>query len=147
MASTKSTQKDQFPVPAYNYRVTIDGHAMGFSEVSGLQIEYETVAYAHGLSYWEGEQVQKFPVDKPVTVTFKRGTVAGLRFLHEWSRQRKPRMVEVSLCDEVGIPIATWRIAKALPLKISAPTFDASTNEVAIETLEVMARGISIIDH
>ena len=41
--------------------------------------------------------------------------------------------------DQVGAPVVTWHIAKAVPVKVSAPTYDATTNDVAIDTLEVMA--------
>ena len=36
------------------------------------------------------------------------------------------------------------KIASALPVKLNAPTFDANANEVAIDSLEIMASDISL---
>ena len=60
MAETKIDQKARYPLPVYNFRVTIDGTSMSFSEVSGINLEYDTVTYRHGLSFWEGEGIQKY---------------------------------------------------------------------------------------
>lgn len=147
MAETKDVQKLNYPLPVYNFRVTIDGTPMSFSEVSGITLEYETVTYRHGLSFWEGEGIKKYYYNKYVPVTLKKGTIKGINFLQEWLKEKQKRTVEVSLCDELGQPVVSWRITKAIPVKLEAPTFDANTNEVSIESLEVMASGISIEHH
>ena len=66
MAETKDFLKANYPLPAYNFRVTVDGRSMSFSEVSGINIEYETLTYRHGLSFLEGETIQKFFYEKYV---------------------------------------------------------------------------------
>ena len=147
MAETKEIQKATYPLPAYNFRVTIDGTAMSFSQVAGISIEYETVTYKHGLSFWEGENIKKYTYDKYTPITLKKGTIQGINFLHDWLKDKQKRPVEVSLCNEGGQPVVSWRIAKAVPVKLEASTFDASTNDVAVESLEVMAAGISIVHH
>lgn len=50
----------------------------------------------------------------------------------------------VSLCDPSGKPAFAWKIAKAVPVKLSAPAFDAKSSEVIIDTLEVQAKGVSL---
>ena len=149
MAQTADFQKSSYPLPAYNFRVTVDGTSMSFSEVSGINLEYETVTYRHGLSFWEGEAIKRYRFDKYFPVTLKRGTVKGITFLHDWLKEGDmgTRALEVSLCDEGGQPVVSWRIAKAVPVKLEAPNFDASTNEVSIESLEIMAAGISMEHH
>ena len=147
MADTREIQKTTYPLPAYNFRVTIDGAAMSFSQVSGISIEYETVTYKHGLSFWEGESIKKYYYDKYTPITLKKGTIQGINFLHDWLKEKQVRPVEVSLCNEEGQPVVSWRIAKAVPVKLEAPTFDANTNDVSVESLEVMAAGISIVHH
>ena len=67
--------------------------------------------------------------------------------MYAWLKEKAVRAVQVSLCDEQGQPVVSWRVAKALPVKLEAPTFSADTNEVAIESLDVMAAGISIEYH
>ncbi len=136
-----------YPLMAYNYRVDVAGVTMAFSEVSGLKRHFDHVTYRHGFSYVQGEQISKYYIDKYEAVTMKRGTVKGLTGLVSWLESDSPKAVEIRLCDEQGAAAVTWKIAKALPVKLDAPTFDASTNEVAIVSLELMAAGITITHH
>lgn len=145
MAHTQAQQRSSYPLAAYNFRVNVDGATMRFAKVSGLQREYKTLTYRHGLSFIEGEQIARYFVDTYVPVTLVQGTVIGAKSLHEWLERPKPVALEVDLCDAEGTPVLAWRIAKALPVKLSAPTFDANTNEVAIDTLELRAAGITIV--
>jgi phage tail-like protein len=145
VAQTQREQRSSYPLAAYNFRVNVDGVAMRFAKVSGLQREYKTLTYRHGLSFVEGEQIAKYFVDTYVPVTLEQGTMIGAKFLHDWLERRTPVALEVDLCDAEGMPVLAWRVAKALPVKLSAPTFDAKTNEVAIETLELRAAGITIV--
>jgi phage tail-like protein len=142
MAESKSDQA--YPLAAYNYRVTIAGTSMSFSEVSGLTIEYEKVTYKHGLSFWEGESIKSYRYDKYVPVTLKKGIIKGGKQLYDWIKAMDTRNLDISLCDENGSPVVTWRIGKAVPLKLAAPSFQANSNEVAIETFDLMAARISI---
>lgn len=144
MAHTLQDQRANHPLAAYNFKVTVDGVAMRFAKVSGLQREHQTVTYRHGLSFLEGEQISKFHMERFVSVTLEQGTVQGQKVLHQWLERSQPGVMEVSLCDEKGVPVIAWSIARALPVKLTAPTFDAATNQVSIETLEIRAAGISI---
>lgn len=146
MAQTKQAQRASYPLAAYNFRVSVDATVMNFAKVSGLQREYKTLTYSHGLSYLEGQQITKYRLDKWSSMTLERGVVLGVTYLHDWLEDKSPRAVEVSLCDEQGIPVLAWRVAKALAVKLTAPTFDARTNEVAIESLELKVAGITIAD-
>ena len=147
MAETRDYHKSNYPLPAYNFRVTIKDTAMSFSQVSGITREHDTATYRHGLSFWEGEDITVFYVKKYAPITFKKGTTKGVSFLYDWLREKEARPIDVSLCDESGVPVVSWRIAKAIPVKLEAPTFDANTNEVSVESLEVMAADISIEYH
>jgi phage tail-like protein len=144
VAQTRQEQRASYPLAAYNFRVTVGGTAMRFAKVSGLQREHQTVTYRHGLSFLEGEDIAKFHVEAFVPVTLEQGTVAGQRLLHDWLEKPEPVPMEVSLCDEKGVPVIAWSIARALPVKLTAPVFDASTSQVSIESLEIRAAGISI---
>lgn len=135
-----------YPLPVYNFRVDIDSSTISVAEVSGITIEREFVSYRHGLSYWEGQSVQTFRKDGFRPVTMRKGIVQGMQDLHAWMSEggHAFRTVDVHLCDAAGDPVVSWHIAKALPVKIEAPTFDPDENTVAVETLEIMAAGISI---
>ena len=145
MAHSQAQQRSSYPLAAYNFRVNVDGATMRFAKVSGLQREHQTLTYRHGLSFIEGEQIAKYYIDKYVSVTLEQGAVIGSKFLHEWLERKTKSSMEVSLCDEQGTPVVAWRIVKALPVKLSASAFDARTSEVAIDTLEIKAAGISIV--
>jgi len=145
VAHAKQEQRASYPLAAYNFRVTVDGTAMRFAKVSGLAREHQTVTYRHGLSFMEGEQIAKYYMDKYVSITLEQGVVLGSKFLHAWLEQKTRSSMEISLCDERGIPAIAWRIAKAVPVKLGASAFDARASEVAIDSLEVKAAGISIV--
>jgi phage tail-like protein len=147
MAHDKDYQRASYPLSAYNFRVTIDGDTVGFSEVSGLKREYQTVTYRHGFSFFEGEALARYHIDKYIPITLKKGVVKGATFLHDWLERKNQSAVDISLCDEQGIPVMSWHIAKAIPVKLDAAAFNASGNDVSIDTLELMAAGISVEDH
>jgi phage tail-like protein len=146
MAETKAAQKSSYPLPAYNFRVTVDGQSASFSEVSDIGIEYKTMTYRDGYSAWEGESITRYPSREYSPLSLKKGTVAGSRFLSDWFSGDQPtaRKVAISLCDEAGKPLVVWDIREAIPTKLTAPTFDAATNQVSIETLDLLVRGVSV---
>ena len=147
MAHSTEFQRRNYPLAAYNFRVKVDETSMSFIEVSGLAAEHEQVTYRHGLTFLEGEQIQTFEFDKFTRITCKRGTVLGRDplFLHSWLKRKDLRSMEVSLCDEQGVPVLAWKIAAAVPTSVKAPSFSASTNESAVETVELQVRGVSVV--
>jgi phage tail-like protein len=146
MAESKAFQKQNFPLPAYNFRVTVGGLAMSFSDATGLRRGFETQTYRHGFSVWEGEQIARYAWGAFYPVTLKRGVVHGQALLNDWLDQgADPRPMEISLCDEGGVPLVTWRVARAIPVKLEAPEFDAKGDDPAIESLEVMVAGVTLI--
>lgn len=140
-----------YPIPVYNYRVTIDGTAIACTEVTGLSLHYEPITYKHGLSWKEG--AEHMPGQKqPVRITLRKGIVQNGSRLFEWIetvRQNKvtKRDFVIELCDENGQPLVTWQVLKAFPLKLDAPGFNANANEVAIESMELMAGDLNITFH
>lgn len=155
MAQDKESIKLTYPLPAYNYRVTIlkDGEPLviGFAEVSGLSIEYEPVVYKHGLSFLMGSKI--IPgMRQHMRITMKRGIVQSGDYLQKWfdNSYKDPffssakRDILVDLCDETAVPVVRWRVQGALPIKLDAPTFDANTNEVAVETMEFIAHSLTV---
>ncbi len=149
MPLSPAEQQRAYPLPVYNFRVTIGGETMSFRQVSGVEVEYDAVTYRHGLSFVEGEQIATFDFDAYRIVTLERGTAPGAvpLELYDWLRRRDLRRLEISLCDGGGVPVLSWRIARAVPVKVSAPAFDADSNEVAIEQVELKARGITLVEH
>jgi len=146
MTDSTATQKASYPLPAYNFQVTVDAASASFTEASGLAIEYETVTYRHGFSRWQGERVTRVPKMGHSTVTLKKGTTASDTFLTDWLTADPPeaRAMAISLCDEAGAPVVVWHIKEAIPVKLNAPSFEVTGNQVAIETLELLVSSISV---
>jgi phage tail-like protein len=140
-----------YPLAAYSFWVSIDGERIGFKEVTGLQLQNSTVTYKDGLSFREGGSVSVIPSRDWVSITMRRGAVAGWTRLVDWQADRSTRKLQVSLIEVAlknGVASSReairWVAERAVPVRLEAPTFDASTNEVAIETLEVLATDIRV---
>jgi phage tail-like protein len=82
-----------------------------------------------------------------VPLTLKKGVMAGGSVMSEWLAAMDKTSLSVSLCDETGTAVVTWQIKKALLVKVELPSLQASGNDAAIETLTLMASGISIERH
>lgn len=149
MATSVKDIKDSYPIPVFHYRVTINGDdSHAFSEVSGLCIEYETITYRDGLSYKDGAKYMP-GMDTPVELTLEKGIVRKNSYLFDWLstislNTVEKRDIRVDLLDETGEAVVSWKVINAFPVKLNAPTFNASTNEVAIESLELMASDLKL---
>lgn len=145
MAESVAQQRLSFPLAVYNFRVSVDGVAMRFSRVSGLVRQYRTLTHRHGLSFTEGEQLVRYRIDAWAPITLEQGTVQGSRSLLDWLQAGDKRAMDIALCDAAGLPALTWRVAHAVPVKLSAPSLDARSSEASIDTLEVQASGIALV--
>lgn len=149
MATTTEEIKNSYPIPVFYYRVTIDGDdSHAFSEVSGLSIEYETITYKDGMSYRDGAKYMP-GLHKEVNLTLKKGIVRKDSYLFNWISSVKlntvaKRDVRIDLLDETGTAVVSWTAINAFPKKLDAPSFNATSNEVAIESLELMANDLKI---
>lgn len=152
MAVSKDQVKSSYPLPVYNYRVEIDGKAVAFSEVSGLSVGLETSTYMESPTSGVGPRIMHMPgKPKAATVTMKKGVVAGVSVpaLFAWINSIQLNRVDkkdiyVRLCDETGAAVVSWKVINAFPTKLDAPAFTASSNDVAVESLEVMADGVFV---
>ncbi len=147
MAHSLSLQAAGYPLAAYNFRVTVGSVAMGFSEVTGLVRQFETLTYRHGLSFAEGEQIVRWRIDQYSDMTLRRGVVKGMPELRDWLESGALRSLSVSLCDADGTPVVTWRVQKALPVQLDAPALQADSNNAAVESLALKVAGISVETH
>lgn len=147
MAHSIAAQAAAYPLAAYNFRVTVGSVAMGFAEITGLTRQYETLTYRHGLSFAEGEQIVRWRIDQYSDMTLRRGVVRGMPELRDWLESGELRALTVSLCDADGTPVVSWRVQKALPVKLDAPALQADSNAAAVETLLLKVAGIAVETH
>ena len=126
------------------FRIEIDGVALGgVSECSGLGSENEVIRYR------EGNDVAERLLPGRTTysaITLKRGITADLT-LWNWYKQTvdgkvNRRSVVIVLLDDERKDVARWAVRNGFPAKYTGPTFNATSNEVAIETLEIAHEGI-----
>lgn len=154
MALSKSEIKTAYPLPSYNYRVEIGGAAVGFSEVTGLSIKRETSTYKESPTGGgaPGPIAMRMPSQPSnPTITLKKGLVrkASVAALYKWISSTQLNLIDkkdvyVRLCDEKGDAVISWKVLNAFPTKLDAPGFTATSNDAAIETMELMADSILI---
>lgn len=149
MATSIEDIRNQYPIPVFYYQVSIGGEdTIAFSEVSGLAIEYETITYKDGLSWRYG--AKHMPgMGTPVNLTLQKGIVKADSYLFDWISTIKLNTVEkrditISLLNENHEPTVSWEVTDAFPTKLDVPTFSATSNEVAIESLDLMASDLKI---
>jgi phage tail-like protein len=154
MALTKEQIATDYPLPVYNYRVNIADTTIAFSEVSGLDIGFDPITYkeSHVAPGKVGPNIMYMPGQiAEVNITLKKGLVKAksVPVLYDWisaialNRINKED-ITISLCDETGTPVVTWKVIDAFPTKLTAPTFDANSNEVAVETMELRASKVTM---
>ncbi len=51
--------------------------------------------------------------------------------------------VTITLLDINGEPAASWQVINAWPTKYTAPDFNATASEIAVETLELAHEGMT----
>lgn len=154
MALSKNEIKTAYPLPSYNYRVEINGVAVSFSEVSGLSISSEVHTYKESPTAGgkAGPVVMHMPAQfAMVSVTLKKGLVktASVAALYRWIASTQINQIEkkdiyIRLCDEQGAAVVSWKVVNAFPKKLDAPSFSASSNDAAIETMELAADSVQI---
>lgn len=135
-----------YPHGRFRYKVEIDGlTAGGFSEVTGFDASIDVIEYR------EGDQVQtplKLPgLKKYSNITLKQGLMDS-DVLYKWMEagfegdvQRKT--ITITLLDITGSDAASWQVINAWPMKYTAPDFNATSSEVAIEQLEIAHEGMT----
>ncbi len=137
-----------YPQVAFHFQVEWGGSNLGFSEVSGLNIESQVIEYRDGLS--PIFSTTKMPgIQKYGNITLKRGVIKKDNEFYEWLNSVKMNTIErrdltISLLDEEHNPVMVWKAKSAWPTKIESPSMKADGNEVAIESMEIAHEGLEI---
>ena len=149
MAEDGSTQSANiWPIPKFHFEVKWDSNVMSFQEVSGLDIQSEEIKYRSDDS--KQFSVIKMPgMKKFGNVTMKKGVFKGDNKFWDWLNQIKLNTIKrvpitISLLDESSAPTMVWTLANAWPTKISSTDLKAESNEVAIESIEIVHEGLTI---
>jgi phage tail-like protein len=137
-----------YPLPTFHFVVNWGGVNVGFSEVTGLNIENQVIEYRDGAT--PEFSVRKMPgLQKFGNITLKRGIMKSDNQYYEWLDTVKMNTIErrditISLLDENHAPVMTWKVKNAFPSKLEGASLKASGNEVAIESMEVAHEGLVV---
>ena len=150
MPDDGSTQGDgsTWSMSKCSFAVTWDATVMQFQEVSGLDVENQSIEYRNSDS--PTFSTIKMPgIKKYGNVTLKKGFVPNNSQFLEWFNQIKLNTVKrttvtITLQDEAGAPAMTWTLSNAWPTKISSADLKSESNDVAIETIEIAHEGLTI---
>lgn len=139
-----------YPLPKFHFLVVWGGVRVGFTEVTGLDMQVEAIEYREGFSP-EYSKVKMPGMHKFSNLTLKRGSVAGDSEFYTWMKTISLNTVErrditISLLNEAHAPVMTWTAKNAFPVKLQASDLKSDGNEVAIETLELAHEGLSFLN-
>jgi phage tail-like protein len=136
------------PYRSFNFQLEIDNIPTGaFSECSGLTTEVDAVDYREGTDLQPN--VRKLTgLVKFTNVVLKRGVTKD-KSLWNWYNNifagiQDRRNVTIILLDEAHQPVIRWHVENAWLKKLDAPSFKASGNEIAIESVELVHEGLTI---
>lgn len=136
------------PFRSFNFRVEFEGLEVGsFSECSGLTAEGDSVDYREGTDL--PLTVRKLVgLRKYANIVLKRGYTTNGELWAWWSNIANGiadrRNGTIILLDEERAEILRWSIENAWINKIEAPTFNATANEVALESVEIAHEGLAL---
>lgn len=137
-----------YPLVKFHFQVDWGGTKIGFTEVSGLDVETEIVEYRNGASP-EYSKIKMPGMQKFNNITLKRGTFKSDNEFFEWWNSVSLNTIErrnitISLLNESHEPVVIWKIKNAWPTKIQSTDLKADANEVAIESMEIVHEGLII---
>jgi phage tail-like protein len=141
-----------YPPVGFHFRVDfLDAGASGndirFTEVGGLSVEVGTEEVAEG---GENRFIQRYPTRaKYPDLVLKRGLLVDSGVI-DWIRRCiedqdiELKNIDVKLLDENHEPLMTWHVVKAYPTKWMVSDFNANTNGVVVETLQLAYQTFSV---
>jgi phage tail-like protein len=149
------------PYAAFNFFVVIQNTTVaGFMEVTGLDVENAVIEYREGIDQNldgaaknSGAFVRKLPgLERYPNVTLRRGITGDLRLWNDLRMKVRdgtlgPELgaissptpsVTINLQDEKHNTVQTWTLQNAWVAKLSGPMLNAKSNEIAIESIELV---------
>ena len=140
------TRKD--PYFGYNFAVELDGITrMGFKGATGLDSSTTATKYREGTDPTLAQR-QLPGLLSHSAITLTRG-ITNDRALWDWrddiAKGKATRHdISIIMRDDLGEEQIRWNIRNAFPSKWSGPGFDATSDAVAIETLELTHEGVEV---
>ena len=131
----------KYPLPGFHFTVVFDLFPVeiGFQEVSGLSFTVEYQTFKNGGSNSSSQlRLPKAPQYENLVLKRGFGVVSGLS---AWiidaaeNFNYQPTNILISLLDEEHVPVSSWYVVNALPLKWELSSFNAEEGKLAIESI------------
>lgn len=137
-----------YPLVKFHFQVEWGGTKIGFTEVSGLDVETEVIEYRHGASP-EFSKTKMPGMQKYSNITLKRGSFQSDNEFYQWWNTVKLNKIDrrdltISLLNEEHEPLVVWKVKSAWPIKVQPTDLKSDGNEVAIESLELVHEGLTM---
>lgn len=141
-------QNVPWPVPAFHFLVTIDGIAIPFQEVSGLDTEYDVVEY-RSANNPKFTAVNMPGMKKTSDITLKKGMFRDDTALSDYLASVKmnavaPKTITISLIDQENKVLFAWTLKNAFPKKVTGISMNARSGDVAIEEIVLAHEGLTM---
>jgi phage tail-like protein len=143
-----ATDQRNDPYRGYNFVLEVDNLPKGaFTEVGGLTAEGDAVDYREGSDLQQN--VRKLVgLRKYANLTLKRGYTQD-KALWQWYTNimngiADRRNVTIVLMNEARQPVLRWHAENAWINKIEGPAFKGSSNDVAMESVELVHEGLTL---
>ncbi|WP_387692608.1 phage tail protein [Photorhabdus sp. RM71S] len=146
MAITPEQIAVDYPIPAYRFVVSIGDEKIPFNNVSGLDISHDVIEYKDGTGNYYKMPGQR----QSINITLRKGVFSGDTKLFDWINSIQLNQVEkkdiaISLTNEAGTEILmTWNVTNAFPTSLTSPSFDATSNDIAIQEIALVADRVTI---
>jgi phage tail-like protein len=137
------------PYRVFNFQIEIDSTVLGgFSECSGLSGDGDVIAYREGTDPQLNVR-QLTGLRKYANIVLKRGYTTS-RTLWVWRLNilngvTDRRNGAITLLDELRQPVLQWHFENGWISKYEGPALNASGNQVAVETIEIVHEGLRIV--
>ncbi len=137
------------PFATYSFYLEVDGITEAvFREASGIGSSSEVIESRHSTKDGKTIIAKSSGNLKWDDISLKRGFTTDMK-LHAWRElvehgkvkdARKNGSLTVYSAD--GTPLAKWTFTNAWPSKLSGPSLNATSNEVAVEEITIVHEGL-----
>lgn len=135
------------PFAQFNFIVELDGiEVAGFTEVGGIAAESDVIEYREGA---DTPTVRKLPgLLSYSNITLKKGYTTNSE-LWDWRKTTLDGITErrggsIILLDEARTPVLRWNFVNGWVSKYEGPALNSTTNEAAIESIEIAHEGVEL---
>jgi phage tail-like protein len=134
------------PYMAFNFVIELEGLLVGgFHEISGLESHIETTSHVEGgVNHYAHALIGRADSGH---LKLTQG-LSSLSILWHWYSQGTHGIIRrrngtITLLDTQQLPLIWWNFRNAFPVSWSGPQFNAGSDTVAFETIELVHEGFS----